>query len=41
MIVHIKYHGYRPCGFKQEDFFMFSLFKPIDVKHVTPGTGHF
>ena len=22
-MLHIKYHGSRPCGFRQEDFFMF------------------
>ena len=21
MILHTKYQGYRPCGFRQEDFF--------------------
>ena len=29
MIMHTKYQGSRPCGFKQEDFFMFSLHKPM------------
>ena len=28
-----------PCGFRQEDFFMFSLY--AYVKHVTPGTRPF
>ena len=26
-LVHTKYQGSRPCGFRQEDFFTFSLFK--------------
>ena len=39
MILHVKYQGSRPCGFRQEEFFMVSLYKPIDVKHVTPGGG--
>ena len=41
MMPHTKYQGSRPCVFRQEDFFMFSLYKPIDVKHVTPGVGPF
>ena len=40
-MLHTKYQGSRPCGFRQEDFFMFSLYMPIDVKHVTPGAGPF
>ena len=40
MILHTKYQGSRPCGFRQEDFFMLL---PIEayVKHVTPGAGPF
>ena len=34
-----KYQVSRPCGFRQEDFFMFSLY--ANVKHVTPGAGPF
>ena len=26
MMLHTKYQGFRPCGFRQEDFFMFSLY---------------
>ena len=29
VMLHIKYQRSRPCGFRQEDFFTFSLFKPI------------
>ena len=32
-----KYQGPRPCGFRQEDFFMFAL----QLANVTPGLGHF
>ena len=32
-----KYHGSRPCGFRQEGFFMFSLYKPMYPR----GRGHF
>ena len=40
MMLHTKYQGSRPCGFRQEDLFMFL---PIldNVKHVTPGAGSF
>ena len=38
--LHTKYQGSRPYSFRQEDFFMFSLYKAY-VKHVTPGRGHF
>ena len=34
--IYTKYQGIRPCGFKQDDFY-----KPIDVKHMTPGTEPF
>ena len=39
MMLHTKYQGSRPYGFRQEDFFM--LFpKYISLcKHVTPGAG--
>ena len=39
-MLHTKYQGSRPCGFIQEDSFMFF---PISayVKHVTPGVGPF
>ena len=40
MMLHTKYQGSRPCGFRQEDFFMF-LPILVYVKHVTPGRGHF
>ena len=38
MMLHTKYQGSRPYGFRQEDLFMFSLIK-AHVKHVTPGAG--
>ena len=40
MMLHTKYHGYKPLDFREEDFSMFfptSLFKTI----VTPGAGPF
>ena len=40
MMLHTTYQGSRPCGFRQEDFFMF-LPILVYVKHVTPGAGHF
>ena len=40
MMLHTKYQGSRPCGFRQEVFFMF-LPILIYVKHVTPGVGSF
>ena len=39
MMLHTKYEGSRPFGFRQEDFFMFSYLAYIN--HVTPGAGHF
>ena len=39
MMLHTKYQGSRPCGFRLEDFFMF-LPILVYVNHVTPG-GHF
>ena len=35
-----KTQGPGPCGFRQEDCFMFSLLL-ANVKIVTPGRGHF
>ena len=40
MLLHTKHQDSRPCGFRQEDFFMF-LHILVYVKHVTPGRGHF
>ena len=40
MMPHIIYQGSRPCGFRQEDFFMFLPIKAY-VKPVTPGAGPF
>ena len=34
-MLHTKYQGSRPCGFRQDFFHIAS------VKHVTPGLGHF
>ena len=34
-----KHQDSRPCGFRQEDFFMFSNL--AYVNHVTPGAGPF
>ena len=39
-MLHTKYQGSMPCGFRQEDFFMFCLYQ-FYVKHVPPGRGHF
>ena len=41
MMLHTKYQDSRPCGFRQEAFFMFFLYKPGYVKHVTHGAGSF
>ena len=40
-MLHTKYHGFKPYGFRQEDFF--SMFFPIKayVNNVTLGQGHF
>ena len=38
MMLHTKYQGSRPYGFRQEDFFMFP-YKSINVKHFWP-QGH-
>ena len=40
MMLHTIYQGSRPCGFRQEDFFMFLPIKSY-VKPVTPEAGHF
>ena len=40
MMLHTKYRGSKPCGFRQEDFFMF-LPILVYVKNVTPGVGRF
>ena len=40
MMLHTKYQGSRPCGFRQEDFFMFLPIKAYVIP-VTPGAGPF
>ena len=40
MMLHTKYQGSRPYGFRKEDFFMFFLIWAL-VKHVTPVAGCF
>ena len=40
MMINTKYQGSRPCGFRQEDFFMFLPILDY-VKHVTPRVGSF
>ena len=40
MMLHTKYQGFKPYGFKQEDFFMFFPIKDY-VKHVPTGVGPF
>ena len=40
MLLHTKYEGSRPCGFRQEDFLMF-LPILVYVKHVTPAAVSF
>ena len=40
MMLRNKYQGSRPCGFRQEDFFMFLPLKAY-VKPVTSRWGHF
>ena len=40
MILHTKYQGSMPCGFRQEDFFMLLPIQAY-VKHVTRERGHF
>ena len=44
MMLHTKYKGFTPCGFRQEDFFTFSyisLCKTCDPPQVGGGGGHF
>ena len=40
MMLHTKYQGPRPCGFRREDVFMFLPIK-AHVKTVTPEAGPF
>ena len=40
MMLHIKNKDSRPYGFRQEDFFMFLLYRPMKNMG-TPGRGHF
>ena len=40
MILQTKYQGSRPCGFRQDDFFMLLPIK-AHVKSVTPEAGPF
>ena len=40
MMLQTKHQGSRPCGFRQEDFFMFLPIKAY-VKPVTPEAGPF
>ena len=40
VILHTKYQGSRPYGFRREAFFMFSLYKPI-LNMWPSGQGHF
>ena len=40
MMLHTKYQGSRPYGFRQEDLFMFLSIKAY-LKHVTLRRGHF
>ena len=40
MMLHTKYQGFRPCGFRQEDFFILLPIKAY-VKPVTPEAGPF
>ena len=40
MMLHTKYEGSRPCGFRQEDFFMVFPIQAY-VKHVNPGASQF
>ena len=42
VMLHTKYQGYRPCGFRQEELFMFSLYNsmlniwPLGAAHFWP-----
>ena len=40
MMLHTKYLSSMPCGFRQEDFFMFLLILAY-VNSVIPGPRHF
>ena len=40
MMLHTNYQGFRPYGFRSEDFFMFFTVY-TNVKHVTPWAGPF
>ena len=40
MMLHTKYQGSRPYGFRQEDFFMFPYIS-LYVNHVTPRAGRY
>ena len=40
MMLHTKYQGSKPYGFRQEDFFYVFLIQAY-AKHVTPGAGQF
>ena len=40
MMLHTKYEGSRPCGFRQEDCFMVFPIQAY-VKHVNPGASQF
>ena len=39
MMLHNKYQGSRLCGFREEDFFLSSLYKSY-IKHVSLGRDH-
>ena len=40
-LLHTKYIGFRPCGFREEDFFfIFSHYKPM-LDNDAPGHGQF
>ena len=42
MMLHIKYQGSRPHGFRQEDFSFFPYLRGLSLcKNVTQGTGPF
>ena len=40
MMLHTKYQGSRPCGLILEDYFTFSLYKPM-LNMQPPGQDHF
>ena len=39
-LLHTKYIGFRPCGFSEEDFFIFSHYKPM-LDNDAPGRDQF